>query len=108
MINHAVGAVDVGLFTISPAINAGPDPGTVVPVVDGVVLDEAGVFEQPATSANRRRNRITSENFLMDSCMYIHESRQYKSFYPVEVREWHMPTTVPESDFSISMKNPVK
>jgi hypothetical protein len=108
MINQAVGEVEVGLFTISPAINVGPDPGTVVPVVDGVVLDEAGVFEQPATSANRRRNRITSENFLMDSCIYIHESRHYKSFYPVEVRGWHMPATVPKFDFSISVKNPVK
>jgi hypothetical protein len=72
--------VEVGLFTISPAINAGPDPGTGVLVV--VAFDEAGVLAQPATSANRRRNRKTSENFFTVSFMYIHQSGHYKSFYP--------------------------
>jgi hypothetical protein len=72
MISQAVGAVEVGLFTISPATYAGPDPGTVVPVVDGVVLfDEPELLEQPATSADTKRTRITREIFFMLTCMYM-------------------------------------
>jgi hypothetical protein len=74
--------VEVGLFTISPAINAGPDPGTVVPVGNVVVVLDEGVPAHPAPRANRKRNRKTSENIFTVSFMYIHQSRHYKSFYP--------------------------
>jgi hypothetical protein len=52
-----------GILTISPAEYAGPDPRAVVE--DVVTLDEPESPVQPATRANRKRNRATIEIFLM-------------------------------------------
>ena len=70
MINQAVGVVEVGLLTISPAINAGPDPGTVVPVVNVVVFDGLELV-QPATRANTKRTKIARQIFFILTCMYM-------------------------------------
>jgi len=71
MINQAVGAVEVGLLTISPAINAGPDPGTVVPVVNVVVVFDGLELVQPATRANTKRTKIARVIFFILTCMYM-------------------------------------
>jgi hypothetical protein len=72
MISQAVCAVDVGIFTISPATYAGPDPGTVVPVVKVVVVfDGPELLVQPANRTDTKRTRIAREIFFLLTCMYM-------------------------------------
>jgi hypothetical protein len=72
IISQATWTVDFGFFTISPATYAGPNPGTVVPVVNVVVVfDGPELLVQPATRADTKRTRIAREIFFMLTCMYM-------------------------------------
>ncbi len=78
-------------LTISPAINAGPDPGTFVPVVVGGVVFERAVYlhnRQPEQTGEGTGKPV--KIFLrFRSCTYINPDTINRFIRPHDARQYY-------------------